>query len=165
MSSPTVYLIGVTELMRVPDYLSLGAVVVIAPDRRTLRAWEKERSEMSFLVAAEPPATGLDVDIEGRRVRWNGKDLRLTPLEFRVFVTMSSRPGKAWSFEELRRSGWGPDPAQGIDVFAVRSVIQRLRRKLRSRDVSVEIESVRAFGFRLMLDRQSGRRKALASVR
>jgi DNA-binding winged helix-turn-helix (wHTH) protein len=164
MSSPTVYLIGLDEITRVPDYLSLGAVVVIAPDRRTLQVWHDEHDGEPFLPAA-PPTAGLDVDIEGRRVLWDGTDLRLTPLEFRVFVTLASHPGKAWAFGELRESGWGRTPGHGIDVFAVRSVIQRLRRKLRAREVAAEIESVRGFGFRLGLDVTRRADLTLASAR
>ena len=36
------------------------------------------------------------------------------------------------------------------DVFSVRSVIQRLRRKLREAGAPVRIESVRGFGFQLI---------------
>ena len=165
MSSPTVYLIGLDEITRVPDYLSLGAIVVIAPDRGTLRAWHEHRDVEPMFATVPHRARGLDVDIEGRRVRWNGDDLRLTPLEFRVFATLASHPGKAWSFEDLRLRGWGPSPAEGIDVFAVRSVIQRLRRKLRSHVVPAEIESVRSFGFRLALEPGRRAELALASAR
>ena len=165
MSSPTVFLIGLEEIMRVPDYLSLGAVVVIAPDRRTLRAWHEEREGEPALAVAPQRTRGLDVDIDGRRVGWNGEDMRFTPLEFRVFATLASHPGKAWSFEELRQRGWGPSPGDGIDVFAVRSVIQRLRRKLRSHGVPAEIESVRGFGFRLALEPSRNAGLVLASAR
>jgi two-component system response regulator QseB len=149
MSLPTVYLFGVDDLHRIVDFLSLGAIVVVAPDRPSLRRWEEDVMDGDPLAVPETPSVGLMVDLDGRRVRWNGLDLRLTPLEFRVLSVMLASPGRAFSFHELRTSGWGQDREQGIDVFAVRSVVQRLRAKLRKASVPQQIESVRGFGFRM----------------
>lgn len=148
MSVATVHLVGLRDIPRIPDYLSLGAVVVVAPDRETLRVWERETEGGA---PPQPLATvrGLHVDLAGRRASWNGEALQLTPLEFRVLANMARQPGRAWSFQELRESGWGASHAPGIDVFAVRSVVQRLRRKLRAVAATVELQSVRGFGFRL----------------
>jgi DNA-binding response OmpR family regulator len=150
MATTTVQMIGIGDLRRIPDYLAHGAVVVVAPDRTTLRRWEYE-IERAGPPPEPPPAAvpGLSVDLVARRIGWNEETLPLTPLEFRILATLAGQPGRAWSFEELKASGWGELPHDGVDVFAVRSVIQRLRRKLRATKVEVSIESVRAFGFRL----------------
>jgi DNA-binding response OmpR family regulator len=149
VSVATVHLVGVRDIPRIPDYLTLGAVVVVAPDRETLRVWEREADERGAPPQPVTSVPGLQVDLAGRRAKWNGDELRLTPLEFRVLANMARQPGRAWSFQELRESGWGASHAPGIDVFAVRSVVQRLRRKLRVAEATVEIQSVRGFGFRL----------------
>jgi len=150
VSVATVHLVGVRDIPRIPDFLTLGAVVVVAPDRETLRVWERE-ADQGGPPPQQPaaPVPGLHVDLAGRQARWNGEELRLTPLEFRVLANMARQPGRAWSFQELRESGWGASQAPGIDVFAVRSVVQRLRKKLRAAAAAVEVQSVRAFGFRL----------------
>ena len=149
MSVATVHLVGLRDIPRIPDYLSLGAVVVVAPDRETLRVWERETEQTDAPPQPLAAVPGLHVDLAGRRASWNGEALHLTPLEFRVLANMARQPGRAWSFQELRESGWGASHAPGIDVFAVRSVVQRLRRKLRGAAATVELQSVRGFGFRL----------------
>ena len=137
--------------------------MIVAPDQQTLRRWEAglERSTVS----ARPlrPVEGLAIDVIGRRAMWRGEELALTPLEFRVMAWMAAQPGRAWSFEELRRAGWGKGAADGIDVYAVRSVVQRLRRKLRKAGVPASISSVRGFGFRF--DPVHEIREGLAAVR
>lgn len=162
MSTPTVHLIGTDDLLRIPDYLALGAIVIVAPDRQTLRRWEA--SLESSIVSDPPlrPVVGLAIDVIGRRAMWRGQELALTPLEFRVMAWMAAQPGRAWSFEDLRRAGWGEGAAGGIDIYAVRSVVQRLRRKLRAADVPGSIASVRGFGFRF--DRAPAVREGLAAV-
>ncbi len=164
MSSSTVYLVGTDDLSRIPDFLALGAIVIVAPDRSSLRSWESEM-DGEPAPAAEPPSQGLVVDLDARRARWHGEDLRLTDLEFRLLAPMAAAPRKAFSFAELRSLGWGDAKGQGIDIFAVRSAIQRLRRRLDAAGAELVVESVRSFGFRLEPTAGPSRGSALAAVR
>jgi DNA-binding response OmpR family regulator len=147
MSSSTVFLVGVEDLGRIPGFLALGAVVVVVPDDEALRRWHAQASAD----APAPPAgrDGLVVDLEARRVLWDGRQMPVSDLEFRLLSAMGSALGRAFSFAELRRIGWGHARGQGIDLFAVRSAIQRLRRRLAAAGVPLEIQSVRSYGFRL----------------
>lgn len=149
MSTPTLYLVGQGEVARAVQFLRLGAVVVLAPDRSTLNAWQAEF--FAERVPLPPPAArrGLDVDLGARRACWEGADLALTDLEFRILTALSSEAGRAWSFRELRHAGWGDGAPVPDDIHAVRSVVQRIRTKLRSADATAWISSVRSFGFRL----------------
>ena len=93
---------------------------------------------------------GLSIQSLARRVLFGGENLPLTELEYRVLVFLASDPERARSFQEIRRAAWGESPDLPDDVFSVRSAIQRLRKKLLGSGAPVAIESVRAFGFRLI---------------
>jgi DNA-binding winged helix-turn-helix (wHTH) protein len=145
---PTVVLVGERSLPAAPEFLRLGAVVVVAPDRDTLEAWQYPDPD------PPPPPTprridDLIVDLRAREVRWRGQPLDLTQLEFRLMALFTKEPERAWSFDELRAAGWGPGQPTRGDLQAVRSLVQRLRRKLRASGVMASIPAVRGFGFRL----------------
>jgi DNA-binding response OmpR family regulator len=165
MSTTTVEMVGVDDLGRIPAFLALGAVVIVAPDRETLLRWQGEFAAATPSSPPPEPVSGLALDLVARRIRWQGEELTLTPMEFRVLATLASQPDRAWSFSELRAAGWEEDVCDGVDTFAVRSVVQRIRRKLRASAVGVRVESVRAFGFRLVADDPVEDRSGLAAVR
>ncbi|GIU97446.1 MAG: hypothetical protein KatS3mg013_1249 [Actinomycetota bacterium] len=152
MGIATVTLVGAGSLGRAEAFLRLGAVVVVAPDREALAAWLLEHLADR---APEPDPgggrddEGLAVDHRSHVIRWRGTPLRLTELEFRVLACLASEPGRAWSYRELRESGWGPGPDLGDDPYVVRALVQRVRRKLRAVGAEVRIEPVRGFGLRL----------------
>jgi two-component system, OmpR family, response regulator MtrA len=147
MGVPTVFLVGEGRLALVPEYLNLGSVVVIAPDRDTLRRWQVEQEPpVGAHAAAETDATV--VDMEGRRILWKGESLPLSELEFKVLGALLRTPGRAWAFRDLRRAGWGDAGDMPVDPYTVKALIQRLRAKLQAADADVTIEAVRGFGFR-----------------
>jgi DNA-binding response OmpR family regulator len=147
MGVPTVYLVGEERLALVPEYLNLGSVVVIAPDRETLRLWQVEQEEPPPL---QPEADGdaTVVDMEGRRILWQGQSLPLSELEFKVLGALLRIPGRAWSFRDLRRVGWGDTAEMPVDPYTVKALVQRIRAKLSTAKAEVTIEAVRGFGFR-----------------
>jgi DNA-binding response OmpR family regulator len=146
----TVVLIGIDELDLVPGYLDLGAIVVISPDRSTLKRWQREQEPAAVTIPARGQADeGVVVDLPGHQVLVRGEPLAHSELEFRVLSALLIRRGFALSFPELRRKGWGETPAMAIDAASVRSLVQRLRVKLRSSEANVSIEAVRGFGFRI----------------
>jgi DNA-binding winged helix-turn-helix (wHTH) protein len=146
----TVLLVGIDELARVPDYLELGAVVVIAPDRETMRQWRRDQ-DPSERSAAANGAGALVIDLLSRRILCFGRPINLSELEFRVLAALLSHPGRAWSFRDLRRAGWGEGLDLPVDVYSVRSLVQRLRLKLGAAEAPATIEAVRGFGFRIQL--------------
>jgi DNA-binding response OmpR family regulator len=147
MSIPTVYLVGTERLPLIPEYLNLGTVVVVAPDRSTLDAWDDERRAARDGDTAPAATAGTVIDLAGRRILCGGGSLPLSDLEFRVLAVLLDPPGRAVSFDELRRSGWGA-PAMAFDVTSVRALVQRLRAKLQAAEAPLVISSVRSFGFR-----------------
>jgi DNA-binding response OmpR family regulator len=159
-STPTVLMVGEPACERAAEFLRLGAVVVLAPNEQVLRAWQLEdgaRLERtgggsSPSSHAEASVDQLEVDLRAHLVLWRGRALRLTELEYRVLAVLASEPGAAWTFRDLRRAGWGDSQECCDDVMPVRSVVQRIRTKLRSESIPARVQSVRGYGFRLEAD-------------
>jgi DNA-binding response OmpR family regulator len=148
MGVPTVFMVGEDRIALIPEYLHLGSVVVIAPDRETLIRWQGEQGP---LPTTQPQSRleGTVVDLRGRRILWQGDSIPLSQLEFDVLGALLDVPGQALSFAELRRIGWGDGPEMPVDPYTVKALIQRLRAKLASSPAPIEIEAVRGFGFRV----------------
>jgi two-component system response regulator MtrA len=90
---------------------------------------------------------GLLIDPMRLDVTWRGAPLRLTRLERLVLARLAEPPARAWSYERLYSAAWG-ETWLG-DTSALHATVKRLRRKLRDAGVTVLLESVRGFGFRL----------------
>jgi DNA-binding response OmpR family regulator len=145
---PTVLMVGESRLPLIPEYLSLGSVVVVAPDTETLRRWQAEQAATEY--PGTGPESGAVVDMSGRRILWQGDSLPLSQLEFRTLSALLEVPGRAMSFGELRRAGWGDGQEMPVDPYTVKALIQRLRAKLIAVSAPMSIEAVRGFGFRLV---------------
>ena len=146
---PTVFLVGIDQLDQIPDFLDLGAIVVVAPDRRTLQAWTTEREADSPEATPDQGDTGgVVVDLAARRVSYRGLNLALSDMEFRVLAALVAHPGHALSAAKIRRIAWGDEPLPSIDAYSIRSLIQRLRVRLRAAGAPITITAVRGFGFR-----------------
>ena len=146
---PTVYLVGIDELERIPEFLELGLIVVVSPDPTTLRRWQHEQ-ELGVPSIDHPAAasSGVLVEMDARRISYRGIPLTLSEMEFRVLARLANEPGRALSFGEIRRLGWGDDVQLPLDIYAIRSLIQRLRAKLRAVGANARIAPVPSFGFR-----------------
>jgi DNA-binding response OmpR family regulator len=149
MGIATVYMVGIDDLERVPDFLELGAVVVIAPDRRTLRRWKEDEEPEGHRLTEVSGADGLVIDLARRQVLCWDRPVALTDLEFRVLAALTSHPAGARSFRDLRRAGWGEGLDLPFDIYPVRSLVQRLRVKLRAAEAPIRIEAVRGYGYRI----------------
>jgi two-component system KDP operon response regulator KdpE len=70
----------------------------------------------------------LRVDLDSHRVSRGGENVKLTPTEFRLLVTLMEHPGKIYSPEQLVRRVWGEQYATESDY--VRRYIWYLRQKI-----------------------------------
>ena len=70
----------------------------------------------------------LRVDFERRRVSLGDKDIHLTPIEYRLLVTLIRHAGKVMTHRQLLREVWGPTHAE--DSHYVRIYMAQLRHKL-----------------------------------
>lgn len=78
------------------------------------------------------------------RAEVNGRDLQLTPTEFRLLETLMERRGRVQSRRQLLESAWGV--TANITTRTVDMHVQRLRSK--SGEAAGWIETVRGFGYR-----------------
>jgi DNA-binding response OmpR family regulator len=89
----------------------------------------------------------LEVDFAERRVRANGADVELTPLEFRLLTAFVDHPGQLLAHDQLLELAWGGE--RGTSRDQVKLYVGYLRRKLGAAGVPPEtIETVRGFGYR-----------------
>jgi two-component system, OmpR family, KDP operon response regulator KdpE len=70
----------------------------------------------------------LEVDIEHRRVRAAGEEVRLTPTEYDLLKTFISQPDKVLTDRMLLRAVWGPE--YGSEAHYLHVYVARLRRKI-----------------------------------
>jgi DNA-binding response OmpR family regulator len=90
--------------------------------RRATRAGEEPAAEAPIVLGA------LTLDLEGRRLMRGADDIRLTPTEFDLLATLASRPGRAFSRDELLDRVW--DWRDGGSTRTVDSHVAGLRRKV-----------------------------------
>jgi hypothetical protein len=103
---------------------------------------------LAGLVATE---LGLEanvaVDEAGREVRFDGRTIQLTPLEYGVLRCLEEHEGRAVSRATLLEAVWGYESDVGSNVVDV--VVRRLRSKLGH--ATGAIETVRGTGYRLTI--------------
>ncbi len=101
--------------------------------------------------AAEPHQTYADarlsIDFAQRAVRYDQREVQLTPLEFRLLSAFSRNPNQVLSREQLLELVWGD--ALGVSPEQVKLYVGYLRRKLDPQAPrTTPIETVRGFGYR-----------------
>jgi DNA-binding response OmpR family regulator len=90
---------------------------------------------------------GLTVDFAQRAVKRNGRDVQLTPLEFKLLSSFVRHPNQVLSREQLLELVW--DDPFGVSPDQVKLYVGYLRRKLDPDDpAAAPIETVRGFGYR-----------------
>ncbi|HEX6939696.1 MAG TPA: response regulator transcription factor [Longimicrobiales bacterium] len=103
--------------------------------------------------AQSPPVAGasrllrgglITVDLDAMRVDVGGAEVRLTPTEYRLLVSLMERRGRVQSRQQLLRAAW--DVHVRIETRTVDMHVQRLRGKLGA--AGRLIETVRGFGYR-----------------
>jgi two-component system, OmpR family, response regulator len=92
-------------------------------------------------------AVGLRLDPVTHAVSADGRDVSLTPTEFRLLARLLTRPGEAVRRRDLVRAGW-PHGAIVRDN-TLDAYVARLRKKLREFDVAPEIGTVHGVGYRI----------------
>jgi DNA-binding response OmpR family regulator len=89
----------------------------------------------------------LTIDVAQRAVTYAGRDVSLTPLEFKLLSAFVRHPRQVLSREQLLELVWGD--SHGVSGDQVKLYVGYLRRKLEpgSPDAA-PIETVRGFGYR-----------------
>ena len=97
--------------------------------------------------AAPTSSTDLVLDPARHRVACNGKEVLLTPTEFRLLATLMERPGRVWSREQLLDRVWGRDA--DLDTRTVDVHVGRLRKSLMAEGGGDPLRTVRGAGYAL----------------
>lgn len=93
---------------------------------------------------------GIEIDTEGRRVRVNDREVKLTMTEFNLLALLAANPGRVLTRAQLLEKVWGY--LADVDYHSVDPHVQRLRKKLdgkREGDSGVSLEAVPGLGYRL----------------
>jgi DNA-binding response OmpR family regulator len=91
--------------------------------------------------------TFTQVDYTQRQVKVQGRDVQLTPLEFKLLSAFVQNPNQVLSRDQLLELVWG-DP-YGVSSDQVKLYVGYLRRKLvPDAPQTAPIETVRGFGYR-----------------
>ncbi len=91
---------------------------------------------------------GIEIDLDGRRIRLAGVDVDLTQREFELAVILLKNIGRVLSRDELLTSVWLRD--SGVDTRTVDTHASRLRKKLGlAGESGLMLSSVYGQGYRL----------------
>lgn len=85
------------------------------------------------------------IDPDARRAEVDGRDIRLTNMEFSLLHYLAMNKNRAVGRNELLNKIWGFESE--VESRATDDMIKRIRRKLSEAGADLKIETVRAFGF------------------
>ena len=107
------------------DYITkpFGVGELLARMRLALRHSNRTEPETSVLTIGE-----LQVDLAARLVTRAGVRIALTPLEYKLLVTLMKHSGRVLTHRFLLREVWGPHASQ--EMHYLRVFVAGLRRKL-----------------------------------
>jgi two-component system KDP operon response regulator KdpE len=109
------------------DYLSkpFGMGELLA----RLRVAERHRVERGSGRSAPRIEVGeLSIDVGARRVQRAGADVRLTPIEYRLLVTLAQHRGKVMTHRQLLREVWGAAHVESPQYLRI--YVRALRAKI-----------------------------------
>jgi two-component system, OmpR family, KDP operon response regulator KdpE len=94
-----------------------------------MRAALRRRDQVGEGAAATTFSVGsLRVDLTGRHVLVDDRDVHLTPIEYKLLTALIRHAGKVLTHRQLLQEVWGP--ARSEDSQSLRFYIAQLRRKL-----------------------------------
>jgi two-component system response regulator RegX3 len=88
---------------------------------------------------------GLDVDPARRRVRVDGREVRLTEQEFQLLYVLAANAGRVLSRGALLTQIWG---RTFVSTRSVDALVKRVRRRLEAAGGPTRIQAVRGVGYR-----------------
>jgi two-component system, OmpR family, alkaline phosphatase synthesis response regulator PhoP len=89
----------------------------------------------------------LEIQMEKRLVRYDQKEIRLSPKEFELLAFLARQPGRVYAREEIERGVWGSNLDDNSNVVDVH--MANIRSKLRDVDGYGVIRTVRGIGYAL----------------
>jgi two-component system KDP operon response regulator KdpE len=129
------------------DFLAkpFGLPELLARVRVALRRGRQESDPQGRI---ELPAIGVTIDVQRHQVTRNGREVHLTPIEFRLMATLARHGGKILTHEQLLAEVWGE--GQEENKHYLRIYLGVLRRKLEADPARPKILlTVPGVGYRL----------------
>ncbi|MDF2961006.1 MAG: PhoP family transcriptional regulator [Paenibacillus sp.] len=134
------------------DYITkpFGVAELLARVSAVLRRTMSEEQLQEKNMAGEKVITAGDLFIypEKYEVMLNGESIPLRPKEFEVLLYLVQRPGVVVTRDDLMNIVWGFDYIGGQRTVDVH--VSSLRKKLEMNQESVQIESIRGVGYKLV---------------
>ncbi len=115
------------------DYITkpFDTLELIARVKAQLRRYIKLNQSPKVERASQVIALGhLIIDKGTHRVKINGRDIKLTPIEFDILYLLASNPGKVFSTEDIFEKVWNEKVFEVNNTVMVH--IRRIREKLES---------------------------------
>lgn len=146
---PVVVVTANTEERSLVDCLDAGADDYVTKPFRVPELLARVRSAMRRRPRAPEPdeleVGSIKVDLPDRRVFRYGREIRLTPTEYRLLVQLARHPNRVFTHGMLLTAVWGPEYADEPHILRV--TLNRLRNKLGEPAV---IENRPAIGYALV---------------
>lgn len=149
--APVIFLSSVTETDKQVKGFAAGGVDYVTKDTPAELFWAKVETRIKLSVSDRTQFKygPLLLDLTGRRVFINEKELSLAPIEFDLLWHLSERAGRIFTPEELFGIIWGSQPWDGGQM--VQMHMSRLRRKLEKASAEYHfIETVWGQGYRFV---------------
>lgn len=142
------------------DYITkpFGVAELLARVSAVLR--RTQEGDVKPLQTTEKVITAGDLSIypEKYEVLLNGDPISLRPKEFEVLLYLVQRPGMVITRDDLMNVVWGFDYIGGQRTVDVH--VSSLRKKLELSQQSVQIESIRGVGYKLVMPKKLASPKA-----
>lgn len=126
------------------DYVTkpFAPAELIARLEAALRRSDRSRDDSRVVIE------GLDVDLAGHIVRTEGREVRLTPIEYDLLRVLVQNLGKLMTHQALLLEVWGP--GYDVDTHALRFHVSNLRKKIAPLGQSEQlVRTERGVGYRL----------------
>lgn len=137
------------------DYFTkpFSAMSLVMRVKAIFRRIEFEKQNTALSEDARELSFGdIKMDLRGKTVNTDGKEISLTPNEYDLLKYLMEKNDQAVSRDELLESIWGYNTE--IETRATDDTVRRLRKKLEHS--KVVIEAVWGFGFRLKVRDKNG---------
>jgi two-component system KDP operon response regulator KdpE len=165
-SMPLIIVSHVSDEDRIVDAFAAGADDYIAKPFRPRELVARLQAHLRRATTRDEPVIvsgGVRVDLAARVVRRDGREIRLTPTEYRLLSTLVRNHGRLLTHDVLLRQAWGAAHAE--DRQTLRAHMANLRRKLAAPSSSGPIRTYPGVGYLLEDDatRPSTERPASAA--
>lgn len=130
MHAPVIFLSNLTESDKQMEGFAAGGIDYITKDTPAGLFWAKVETRIKLAMSERTQLRygPLLLDLAGRRVLINEKELSLTPIEFDILWCLSEHAGHIFKVEEIFDIIWGSQ--HWGDEQMVQMHVSRLRRKL-----------------------------------